>query len=341
MTHILIDPVSPHYMENKLFDLNDPILNRDNTLEPGTRLHQELLLQGIQMHTIDIAIERGIRGNYWNMGNLESPYLNSKYHEHFETRNLILFEPPVVKPFTYHKLPKYINFFDSIHVHSPDIVAPYLDIKFASKIQEFRWPVASFETELADFTNSRAKLLCCVIGVHHPRSKHGELYSFRTKWIAELSKFEDFDLFGMGWRWPGIRTGIWPSYIFNRRLLLRRYKGQITCKSEAMSQYEFGLCVENMRCNGYITEKIFDCLFAGAIPVYFGAPNIASFIPQNCFIELESFHDGASLIAALKSISSEKKQKYRKNIYDFLTSKAFLKFKNSLRYVIAPIKGGS
>jgi hypothetical protein len=339
MKHILIDPVSPHYMKNKLFDLNDPFLNRDNTLEPGTRLHQELMVLGIQMHTIDIAIERGMRGNYWNMGNLESPYLNSKYHDYFDTRNLILFEPPVVKPLTYKKLPKYINFFDFIHVHSPDIVAPYLDIKFASKIREFRWPIASFNPELCDFSNSRSKLLCCVIGIHHPRSKHGELYSFRTKWIAELSKFDDFDLFGMGWRWPDIRTLLWPTYIFNRNRLLQRYKGQVTSKFEAMSQYEFGLCVENMRCEGYVTEKIFDCFFAGAIPLYYGAPDIASFVPENCFIRLENFDDGASLLKALKSLSPKTKLKYRKNILNFLTSTAFNKFNDSLKHTMIYNKG--
>lgn len=341
MNNILIDPVSSHYMKNKLFDFNDPILNRDNTLEPGIRLRQELMQQGVQMHTIDIAVDKGIKGDYWNMGNLESPYLSKKYHGHFGTRNLMLFEPPVVKPHVYQNLIRYIDFFDFIYVHSTDIIEPYLNINFASKIKEFCWPTASFNPDLFGFANPKSKLLCCVIGIHHPRSNNGELYTFRTNWIAELSQFENFDLFGVGWRWPGVRTGFWPKYILNRHRLLHRYMGPVISKFEVMSQYEFGLCVENMRCNGYITEKIFDCLFAGAIPLYYGAPNIASFIPENCFIRLESFDDGASLLKTLKKISPEKKQRYRKNILKFLTSKAFFKFKDSLRYTIGPDRDGS
>lgn len=336
MKHILIDPVSPHYMKNKLFDCSDTILNRDNTLEPGIRLHHELIQQGQQMHTVDMAVDIGASGDYWNMGNLESPYLSSRYHGHFVTRNLILFEPPVVKPHTYRNLKKYTDFFDFIYVHSTDMVEPYLDLKFANKIQEFCWPTASFDPDLSGFTTPRSKLICCVIGIHHPRNNYGELYSFRTNWIAELSQFENFDLFGMGWHWPGIRTGFWPTYIFNRRRLLHRYKGQVSSKFEVMPHYEFGLCVENMRCNGYITEKIFDCLFAGTIPLYYGAPNIASFIPENCFIRLENFDSGESLIKTLKNISQEEKKRYRKNIYNFLTSKLFLKFKDSLRDMISP-----
>ena len=334
MNHILIDPVSPHYMKNKLFDKADPVLNRDNTLDPGIRLRQELMQKGTQMHTVDIALDAGLHGDYWNMGNLESPYLHRKYHSHFESRNLILFEPPVVKPHTYQNLAEYIDFFDFIYVHSHDIVKPYLDVKFSAKIRNFRWPIASFNPGSFSFDNTKSKLLCCVIGIHHPRSNHGELYTLRTNWIVALSQFEEFDLFGMGWRWPGVRTGFWPTYILNRHRLLSQYKGQVTSKFEVMSQYDFGLCVENMRCKGYITEKIFDCFFAGAIPLYYGAPNIASFIPENCFIRLENFDDGASLLGALKKISPNKKQKYRENIRDFLTSKAFKKFNDSLKHTM-------
>ena len=70
MKNIIIDPVSFNYLDNQLFNKQNDLLNRDNTLEPGIRLRDAIIAQGAEMHTVDIAIERGITGQYWNMGNL-------------------------------------------------------------------------------------------------------------------------------------------------------------------------------------------------------------------------------------------------------------------------------
>lgn len=334
MRHILIDPVSAHYLGNKLFDHEDPILNRDNTLEPGIKLKDKLMSQGVQMHTVDVAIAKGIRGDYWNMGNLQSPYMDAKYEEMFDTRNLMLFEPPVVKPRLYRTIYRHVANFDYIYVHSTDIIAPYLDAAHMGKVRHFRWPIQAFTPEKSGFDLPKNKLICCVIGIHHPRNKFAELYRFRTKWIAKLSNFDEFDLFGMGWNWPGIRTGCWPTYLLNRHKLLRRYQGKLDRKTDIMPKYDFALCVENMRCNGYITEKIFDCFFSGNIPLYYGAPNVVSFIPQNCFIPLEQFSIGADLINFLNNMSYNERARYRENIRDFLNSKKFKPFQNALEFAM-------
>jgi hypothetical protein len=44
-------------------------------------------------------------------------------------------------------------------------------------------------------------------------------------------------------------------------------------KIEYLKQFKFNLCPENSDNNGYVTEKIFDAIKAGCIPIYWGSEN--------------------------------------------------------------------
>ncbi|XP_029457601.1 alpha-(1,3)-fucosyltransferase 10 isoform X2 [Rhinatrema bivittatum] len=48
-----------------------------------------------------------------------------------------------------------------------------------------------------------------------------------------------------------------------------------------LAQYKFILAFENAVCNDYITEKIWRPLKLGVIPVYYGSPTIADWLPSN------------------------------------------------------------
>lgn len=62
----------------------------------------------------------------------------------------------------------------------------------------------------------------------------------------------------------------------------------LTLKQQALSHYLFHLAFENTVERGYVTEKVFDALIAGTVPVYFGStedcrallpsPNVAIFL---------------------------------------------------------------
>jgi hypothetical protein len=52
------------------------------------------------------------------------------------------------------------------------------------------------------------------------------------------------------------------------------------------NKYKFVLCIENSYDDGYITEKIFNCLFAYTIPIYKGSKKIKNYIDENRFIDL-------------------------------------------------------
>jgi hypothetical protein len=44
-------------------------------------------------------------------------------------------------------------------------------------------------------------------------------------------------------------------------------------KTEFLTQYQFNLCPENSNYEGYVTEKIFEAIQGGCIPIYWGSNN--------------------------------------------------------------------
>jgi hypothetical protein len=61
-------------------------------------------------------------------------------------------------------------------------------------------------------------------------------------------------------------------------------------KMDVISSYKFTLAFENAIGVDYVTEKFFDPLIAGSVPVYLGAPNIEEFAPgEKCYIDIQTF----------------------------------------------------
>eukprot|EP01083_Nonionella_stella_P274935 933628_1 len=65
------------------------------------------------------------------------------------------------------------------------------------------------------------------------------------------------------------------------RCLHNRDEGGKRRKVELLREYKFALAFENSETDDYVTEKFFEALMAGAIPVYLGAPNIKWFWPSS------------------------------------------------------------
>lgn len=63
-----------------------------------------------------------------------------------------------------------------------------------------------------------------------------------------------------------------------------------TSKLETIASYHFTLALENAIGEDYVTEKFFDPLVVGSVPIYLGAPNVAAFAPgEQCFINVADF----------------------------------------------------
>jgi len=145
-----------------------------------------------------------------------------------------------------------------------------------------------------------------------------ELYSKRLQAVRWFEKEhpDQFDLFGMGWnevRLPG-------NHYFERYKTLKffkkmlnwfapkfpSYRGKVDNKLDTLRSYKFSICYENARdIPGYITEKIFDCFFAGTVPVYWGAGNVEQLISPDCYIDRRLFASFEEVFAYLNAITPE------------------------------------
>jgi Glycosyltransferase family 10 (fucosyltransferase) C-term/Fucosyltransferase, N-terminal len=93
--------------------------------------------------------------------------------------------------------------------------------------------------------------------------------------------------------------------VLNTRQLQGPDRGK-NSKLRTIARYKFTLAFENSIATDYVTEKFFQPLIAGSVPVYLGAPNIADYAPgKDCFINLADFDGPASLAAHLKRISAD------------------------------------
>ncbi|KAH9588873.1 Glycosyl transferase family 10 [Trypanosoma melophagium] len=59
-------------------------------------------------------------------------------------------------------------------------------------------------------------------------------------------------------------------------------------------KYKYAMAPENSREKDYVTEKVYHALLSGAIPLYWGAPNIDDFLPsgRRSVVEVERFIPG-------------------------------------------------
>ena len=169
----------------------------------------------------------------------------------------------------------------------------------------------------------------CVIISGNKCSRHPlELYSKRieaVRWF-EANHPGELDLYGRGWDEYQF-TGVKPVRALNRLKPVKRlfapyfpsYKGVVEKKLAVLKNYRYSVCYENAKdIPGYITEKIFDCFFAGVVPIYWGAPNIADHIPDSCFIDKRKFRSYDELYLYIKNMPAIEYEGYQAAIKDFL-----------------------
>jgi hypothetical protein len=98
--------------------------------------------------------------------------------------------------------------------------------------------------------------------------------SGRIDYATELMRYLDIHSYGQA---------------LNNRSIPSPDRGRPT-KLEIIAGYKFNLAFENAIGEDYVTEKFFDPLVAGTVPVYLGAPNIETFAPgDRCFINTADF----------------------------------------------------
>ncbi len=312
------------YNNNRMFnpEIRAPI--GDDLLYPFHYLSRVAREQGISVSTIDTEP----LDSYDAIVFLDYPgdhnrYLKKLIDMKFENLYLFIFENEIIKPDNWNK--ENYRHFRKVFTWRDDII----DNK---KLFKFFLPNKLPNT--FSLNVSRKSKFCCIIAGNKKNNQPLELYSERLKAIKwfEINHPDHFDLYGKGWdlTLPSflgpIKPLLQPFYhtIFPRYI---SYKGEITSKRTILEQYQFSICYENVRdIRGYITEKIFDCFFAGCVPVYLGASNVTDYIPENCFIDKRKFSDYPELFEFMKRLSDEEYLNYLCAIQNFIRSEKISPF---------------
>lgn len=166
------------------------------------------------------------------------------------------------------------------------------------------------------FSDEKDKLLCMMLKNKKRNLKANYLFpslkkynknnllEFREEYDKAFCKNleKQYDSYGRGW-------------------CEKCFKGRADDKYKTIAQYKFNFCPENSRFEGYVTEKIFDAMACGNIPIYLGAPDIKKYVPETCFIDASDFKNEKDLISYIKYFDALEYMSYRNNINDFLNSK--------------------
>jgi len=307
--------VIPYHLNNALFNIDDEIVNRDNCAYSHFLLKKTFSSRCYDLSTYDVNPINDSDAVIYHDMPLKLPAkvdINKSY--------LIIFESELIKPDNW-DIEKH-EYFNKIFTWNDQFVdnKKYFKVNFSHL----------FPNEINKGLNKNKNFCTLIAGnkkVIHPL----ELYSKRVEAIRWFEKYhpDDFEFYGMGWQEVAVQNK-YANYLLKKlklstlfKVRYPSYQGSVVSKKETLERYKFAICYENARdIPGYITEKIFDCFFAGCIPVYWGANNITQHIPKECFIDRRDFSGMDSLYDCMKAMTDEEIAGYQQHADEFLKSDA-------------------
>jgi len=306
---------------NSIFSSSDP-RNRDNSFAPYIQLKHEFNKYNIDINTIDTYKKEDILFElHFDVG--IEPVSDFAY--------LVMCETPMViykngdLDYIRNKYRIVFTWDDNLVEENPN---KYIKLNIPNNLTLS--PVGDYDQRLG---------FCCMIAGNKifPRENPRELYSKRVEIIRWFEKNHpsEFDLYGVGWNAPARSYSFLNKLFYHfmvrqlqhtSRVFFPSNKGCISKKIEIYKKYRFAICYENVDgIPGYITEKIFDAMIAGCVPIYWGASNILKYVDSGCFIDKKKYSI-ENLYKYLKSINKEEYTNYQEKIHGFLKSKKSYEF---------------
>lgn len=320
-----------------MFNENSPRGHYEPTFTPRA-LRDHFLSVGISLNTHDIETAvPPVFELYWE----GQPIRNSRLPKY-----LIATENPLIN--TLNRDRSYLSQFNLVFGWDTKI----LDLP---NVVEIRIPHPLRHTQFRDW-GQRSDLICMINSNKWADPSSGnDLYAERVKIIRWYERFypADFSLWGYGWDKPSPRKGFVPKFKRNLSSLSIKlfgskpwpsYRGVISDKDEIYRNTKFSFCYENSsNLENYVTEKIFDAMVCGCVPIYLGAPNIDKLIPSTTFIDARKYASYQDLYDFLHSITVERFCMFQKSISEFLVGEKADSFKSEVfcRTVVGKILADS
>lgn len=319
---VVFDAGIPQLLENKVFD---PVLAQQvsHTILPACYLYREALKRGIQLVTPDVFFALPQKPTYVPLvSNLTSPFTGMLIDAGVDPVILTCGESPFIATRFYVGLRRISKAF----AHSFVFRGMRRQLSGDTQYHQMFFPEAFTITDFKTLPFAAKKFITMISG--NKRIDNWKknivlkvMYGFGVTEIydkrrAVIRYFADkgLDLYGFGWE-----KDVSPEVIAT-------YKGSIEDKTHVLSQYKFAFCFENSIFEGYVTEKIFDVMFAGCVPVYCGAPDIVEYVPKEAFIDVRNFDTLHDLALFLEEMNEERYNDYIDTIKTFLHSDGYRRF---------------
>jgi hypothetical protein len=342
---IYIEPPSHHFFQDRLFTSEKTRYGGDDLMAPYVYLRAYLQQQGIEIHTADYLPEQPDNNlNLYISLGLFPDFKKLARRPDVISSAYFVFECPVVEPSIYREITQVQDNFRRIFTWS-DSASLLHFTKRPLRCQHFYWPQSFDQVHEQIWSRRERKFLVMINSNKLPRVYWHELYTERMRAVAYFSQYGEIDLYGVGWDEPSWRLGrrrVPYTLIRLYRFALthwqkikpdpllqaarRVYQGKAESKSTTLGNYTFAICFENSILKGWITEKIFDCFFAGTVPIYLGAPDIEDYVPTDCYIDMRNFPDYPTLHRYLKSLSPADVDGFRLRARQFLASSKYEPF---------------
>ncbi len=306
--------IAAGHQNNSQFSLVDPAHKYGSTYL--MRLLRDAFLQkDIEINTPDINLGKPISFEIYVEGQTLRENTYPKY--------LLAFENPFINSLNADL--EYCRQFDGVFSWNPRLAS----------LQKFTLLMVPNELRVLPFKKFKERTIFSALinaNKRFPKSMPDDLYEERLNTIRwyETHYPKDFRLYGLGWEKPSpafTKTEKFHRRIDRLRTQLLGYKpfpsfcGSLEDKASIYSISKFAFCYENTKnLENYITEKIFDAMMAGSVPIYWGANNVGDYIPKECFVDRGLFRDNAELYAFLKSIRPEEHLCYQEAILQYLKS---------------------
>jgi len=253
-------------------------------------LHPELASRGVRLVArpaeADICVAR-----YWRWKSL------LKYRWLHRGKRFLLYNTEPNWPGATTKLISRRPLLPPVHVMVPENGEIFRDVT-----NTFGWAWKRSPERIHDGRKQHPNRLLCMLGrkgditanSRRLRPDGYDLRGIRLHIAEEAHKRGLADIIGLGWpdsvrvgESRGGDQGEWHD-----------------AKLPIMDEYGFGLAMENTQLEYYVTEKIWDAVQCGSLPLYYGNDWIYSEFPRDSFLDVKDFSSADDLLRFLERMDA-------------------------------------
>ena len=343
---VLVEPPHHRFWRDGMFDSSTNPTGGDDLQAPWRHLKATLEAQGFVVHTSDFLDElpADVHKLFFAISGL-GEYDALARRADVTMSGYMALECPVVEPKIYRRLPRVARTFKRV-LNWSDTPSLLRYTRKPVEVERFLWP-QSYDRVHPQWHQRDRGFLVMINSNKLPRLfNDSELYTARLRAVEYFDRFGEVDLYGPNWGKRPNRVGkTWLPFtavrilrvLWNARQRVlpdrlhsaarRAHRGIAQSKADTLAKYDFALCFENQIMRGWMTEKMFDCFFAGTVPVYWGAPDVTDHVPAEAFVDMRRFRDFAELRAHLKAMPRAEIERHREAGRAFVESERFAPFR--------------